>query len=87
MLLLPFPSADFAFVYQAGIGKCHCCLSQLLFFAVMSFGSVWQAEINTLIQSYHRLVMLMTAPTILPLVWLAALVSVADIQQLVFVRP
>ncbi len=53
----------------------------------MSFGSVWQAEINTLIQSYHRLVMLMTAPTILPLVWLAALVSVADIQQLVFVRP
>ena len=86
MLLLHPQTAIVALVYEAGIGNCRCCLFQLLFLAVMSFCSVWQAGISTLIECHHNLIMLMTVLAVLPPVWLNALLSVADIQQLVLVR-
>ena len=70
----------------AAFSNCNCCLFQLLFVAVTSFCSVWQAGISTLIQCHHHLIMLMTVLAVLPPVWLNALLSVADIQQLVLVR-
>ncbi len=61
-----FPIAVLAFMYKAGSGERCCRLSQLLIFAVMSFRSVWQAGINTLIQSHHHLIMFMTVLAVLP---------------------